>query len=356
MMTENREVQEVDLAGIRDHLCVDAFLQEMIPARALKTAFETGLVDHLVSNRICSVSSLENKWKNGEKAVRLLIDLLALNNVIANHHGEIELTPEFLHALKYRDLLELKLSMAHLAAFDLMNNFTEFIASPLNFMRKARFFKLFDYSLCFEDTPENRSLTKRWMMITSILTRYEAPACMACHDFGRYGRMLDIGGNSGEFALRICRRYPGMVSTVFDLPLVCDLGREHLQSEPESDRITFARGNALTDELPGGFDLITFKSMLHDWPQDQAERLISKAEKSLKPGGTLLIFERAPMEITRNTVPFSLFPFLIFLHSYRLPDFYERQLKKLGFEDIATRRIHLDMPFFLVEARKKMGS
>ena len=36
-------------------------------------------------------------------------------------------------------------------------------------------------------------------------------------------RMLDVGGNSGEFLLQVCRRNPELQGTVIDLPLVCDV-------------------------------------------------------------------------------------------------------------------------------------
>src|SRR6267378_1789217 len=104
------------------------------------------------------------------------------------------------------------------------------------------------------------------MRITTSLTRYEARACLRHHDFGRYARMLDIGGNSGEFALEICKAHPSVQATVVDLPVVCDIGREHVRREPEATRITFVEANALEDRLPEGFDVVTFKSMLHDWP------------------------------------------------------------------------------------------
>ena len=88
--------------------------------------------------------------------------------------------------------------------------------------------------------------------------------------------MLDIGGNSGEFVLQVCKRHQGLRASVLDLPLVCDIGREHIAAEPEAERISFIKGNAFTDPLPEAFDLISFKSMLHDWPEKDAPSLIER--------------------------------------------------------------------------------
>src|SRR5436305_1534224 len=85
--------------------------------------------------------------------------------------------------------------------------------------------------------------------LKAALARYEAPVCLAHYDFGRHRRLLDVGGNSGEFALRLCRRHPALRATVLDLPTVCAIGRQHLRRDPEADRITFLPGNAVTDPL-----------------------------------------------------------------------------------------------------------
>jgi hypothetical protein len=235
-----------------------------------------------------------------------------------------------------------------------MDLFTTLVHSPDRLGGDARISDFFCYHRSFEASSENYELTKRWMRITTAFTKYEAQVCMKYHDFAQYHRILDIGGNSGEFVLQICRRHPGTLATVFDLPLVCDIGGEHLRSEPEAERITLIKGNAFTDALPEGFDLITFKSMLHDWPEKEAKQLIVKASQSLEPGGTLLIFERGSLEVSEKTLPYSMIPFLLFFHSFRSPVIYKEQLKELGFRDITIDKISLETPFYLVTAKKTL--
>jgi ubiquinone/menaquinone biosynthesis C-methylase UbiE len=211
---------------------------------------------------------------------------------------------------------------------------------------------LFCYGRSLEYSPENVELTKRWVRITTALTKYEAQVCVKRHDISRCRRMLDIGGNSGEFALQICKKHPGIQATVFDLPVVCDVGLEHIWSEPEAGRVSFMKGNALKDPIPEGFDLITFKSMLHDWPEREARQFIARASQVLAPGGTLLIFERGPIKVGQKTLPYSMIPFLLFFRSFRSPEIYEEQLVASGLHTIAIQRIDLETPFFLVTGTK----
>ena len=354
-ITQNRGYEQDSQSEEFDYLSVDSFIKDIVSARALAAAFELHFIDYLVNNQPVSLDDLKKGFKGDARGATLLLDLLMANHIVEESKGGIRLTQPFVKALQYRDLLEAKLEFANFALPDFMNLFTPLIQNPEQFNQNARIFNLFGYNRCFGYSPENYKLTKRWVRITTVFTKYEGQVCMKYHDFGRYRRILDIGGNSGEFVLQICKRCPKISATVFDLPLVCDIGLEHIRSEPEADRISFIKGNALTDPLPQGFDLITFKSMLHDWPEREAKQFIEKASYSLEPGGTLLIFERGPLEVGDATLSYSIIPILLFSHSFRSPDIYEKQFKRLGFKDIYIEKINLETPFYLVTAKKKLS-
>jgi SAM-dependent methyltransferase len=331
---------------------VDAFLEHVAHARALGSAFELGLVDHLAARDGETVQALRAVLGGDGRGAELLLPLLAGCGVIELGDGRAALSPAFRRALRYRDLLEAKLEFAHLALPDLMQLFSVMLRSPEEFRRRARIYDLFSYGRCLEDTPENLDRTRWWMRFTTVLTRYEAGACAARHDFSRYRRMLDIGGNSGEFALQVCARNPRMTATVFDLPLVCRIGEEHVRRRPESSRIQFLPGDAFTRPVPAGHDLITFKSMLHDWPDDAATQLIHRASRSLEPGGTVLIFERGRLGQSPTLVPYSMIPVLLFAPAFRSPALYVDALRACGLRDVVVQQVDLDMPFSLVTASK----
>ena len=335
-----------------EYLCVDEFIGDIFQARALSTAFETGLIDALLRHRALSSQFLmEQKGQDG-RGMRLLLGLLQESGGVEKRNDTIMLSEAFSQAIKYRDLLEMKSALANWTAHDFLNCFSDMVSNPDQAFRKMQFCRLFSYDRCFSHSRENEEATRRWMRITTTLTKYEAPVCLQYHDLSPYRKMLDIGGNSGEFALRICKRYKELQAVVFDLPLVCMIGRQHLQPEPEADRISFVTGNALTDALPGGFDLVTFKSMLHDWPEKEAMHFITNASRALVPGGTMLIFERGPIEIEKAELSYSMLPMLLFFHSFRSPEIYEMHLKELGFQNLVVRWIDLDTPFFLLTAQR----
>jgi ubiquinone/menaquinone biosynthesis C-methylase UbiE len=345
-----------DLATLPGHLtkylCVDRFIRSPVEARSLKTAFELGMIDRLMSSHSAPVAELAKTVSTDGRGMKLLIDLLVSNDVVEQSENQLSLTDNFRTALAFRDLLLAKVDFANLVAPDFIEHFTQLIVDPPAFMREARIFKLFDYSRALQFTPENEVATRRWMSFTTMLTRYEAPVLAHCHDFGRVDRILDVGGNSGELVLQICKRHPQIDVTVLDLPVVCRVGQKHVAGHPEARRIHFLEANSAQQPFPSGFDVVIFKSMLHDWLPQLTQSLLANAMASLNPGGTVLIFERSSIDVPESPWPYSDLPMLLFFRSFRSETFYGQQLQSLGYQDVQSRRMMLEMPFFLVTAKK----
>ena len=337
----------------RDYLQIDRYLMTFMDHQALNSALETGLIDLLDRHPQIQFPEACDCIRSDALGTETLLALLTANQVIEQVNNNTQLTVAFRQALKFRDLLEAKIAFSNLVAPDVMNNFTTLLQNPAEFMGQSRLFELFGYHRCFEVTDENIALTRRWMHVTSMYTRYEASACLAHHDFGQYRQLMDIGGNSGEFSRQLCRQHPRLLATIVDLPVVCEVGMRHVADTQEASRIRFFKANALSDPLPGNMDIVTFKSILHDWPTDATQRFLEQAYTSLKPGGTILIFERSPIRINNHRLPYSMLPMFLFFRSFRTSDDYMSQLQNNGFSDISIQHIALETPFFLITAKKQ---
>ncbi len=357
-----REVrQDSHFVNERDYLCVDAFIADMVGARALSTAFETGVIDYLIAHASCTAFAIQTDLQLDQPGLQLLLGMLRANRVLeskssngetADENDDTRLSASFKEALSYRDLMEAKLYFANLVAPDFLHLLTALLMEPAKFAEQARIFKLFSYQRAFEPTADNYEQTARWMRITTALTKYEAQACIAAFDFSQYRRMLDIGGNSGEFVLRVCRKYPDLRAAVYDLPLVCDIGAKHVEEEQEAARIDFIKRDPTQAALPRSYDLISFKSMLHDWPDVEMSDFLRRAYDALEPGGTLMIFERAEAQVKDVQIAYGQLPLMLFFRSYRTPQAYQAQLEAIGFQSITITEVPLDMPFILITAIK----
>lgn len=331
--------------------CVDRHLTTETEARALALALDLGWIDRLASGPV-EMHRLPAASGMPETAVRLLLSLLSAAGVATQTPDGVALTAAFRETLRFRDLLEARLWFLGEVSPDVHRHFGALLCDLPAFMERAAVFELFRYDRCFDTTPDNLALSRRWVAYTTALTRYEAPACWGRVDPRRSARLLDLGGNSGEFARQACAMAPRLRATVFDLPVVCALGREHVAGQPGGERLCFVQGDLRHDALPEGHDLVTFKSVLHDWPDEFALAFVDRAVEALAPGGRLVIFERATIPLDGRRLSHAMSANLVFLPFFREARFYLDALARRGLGDIGCDTIELDMPFHLITGVK----
>ena len=104
-------------------------------------------------------------------------------------------------------------------------------------------------------------------------------------------RWLDIGGGDGTVAEALLRADPRLTCDIFNLPAVAPLVEERARTAGLTSRLGFAGGDFLAGPLPGGYDVLSFVRVLHDWPAGVARTLLEKAWHALPPGGRLVICE-----------------------------------------------------------------
>lgn len=333
------------------YLAVDDHLRDMLSTQAVSVALKTGLVDYLCEHTHPAMHDLCTALGLDAPAFSMLTGLLQAAAVVQIEDDSIALTGAFIQALEYRELMETKIHYANMVAPDVINGFHKYITDMSGFMQDSGLFELFDYGRCHDINPENLQATANWVHYTTLLSRYEAAPFIENIDLARHAKLLDVGGNSGEFALQLCRTNPGLTATVFDLPVVCKLGQQHLEKYPEYQRIEFMPGDLQRDQLPAGYDIILFKSFLHDWPSDQIEGFLAKAHAALSPGGGIALFERSRITDHANIAYINL-PLYLFHYFYREPAWYTDILTRLGFNHIEIKTIDLDTPFMLVSATR----
>lgn len=105
-------------------------------------------------------------------------------------------------------------------------------------------------------------------------------------------RLLDVGGGSAALDIELCRRYPELTATVFDLPFACGIAQGKIAAAGLSDRITTIAGDFFADpSLPGGHDAVALSQILHDWSEEKNREILRKCYQALEPGGLILVVE-----------------------------------------------------------------
>lgn len=125
------------------------------------------------------------------------------------------------------------------------------------------------------------------------LARIAAPEVTAKVRLGSGARrLLDVGGGHGWYSIALCRRYPDLSATVFDVPPAVVAAREVIRSSGLSDRVEVQEGDFWKDGLGSSYDVALAFNILHaHWP-DQNVRLLRRIGAALNPRGCVVILDQ----------------------------------------------------------------
>jgi O-methyltransferase domain len=158
---------------------------------------------------------------------------------------------------------------------------------------------------------------------------------------GRLQRWLDVGGGDGAVAEALLREHPSLTCDVFNLPSVAPLVVARTRNAGLHGRLGFVGGDFLSEPLPGGYDVLSFVRVLHDWPADVARVLLHKARAALPSGARIIVCEEFRNQ-DRLAVQLFWTYFLIGVDAcvsrLRELEWYTEALTMVGFTDI--RVIH----------------
>ncbi|MET9487963.1 methyltransferase [Nocardia sp. NPDC006630] len=140
----------------------------------------------------------------------------------------------------------------------------------------------FEYAAAHRDIGE---LFDRAM--TSISTLSTEPL-LAAYDFGRFGTLVDIGGGEGSLLVEILQRSAMTRGVIFDLPAV--VTALPVQRAGLADRLTVDTGSFF-ESVPKGGDAYILKHIIHDWSDEEAERILRTVRSAMEPAARVLIIE-----------------------------------------------------------------
>ncbi|TLG12365.1 hydroxyneurosporene methyltransferase [Nocardia cyriacigeorgica] len=113
---------------------------------------------------------------------------------------------------------------------------------------------------------------------------------LSAYDFTRYRTLVDVGGGQGALLTEILQRAPQSRGILFDLPEVVGEARERLTELGVADRCAVVAGSFF-DTVPEGGDAYLLKHVIHDWPHEQATRILRTVRNAMTPQARLLLIE-----------------------------------------------------------------
>lgn len=117
------------------------------------------------------------------------------------------------------------------------------------------------------------------------------PPHVAAYDYGRFGTIVDVGGNVGPLLAGILHAHPGVRGVLFDLPFVVADAASILAEAGVTDRCTVVGGDFFA-AVPGGADAYVLKYIIHDWDDARAGTILRRCREAMAPDATLLLIEQ----------------------------------------------------------------
>lgn len=102
--------------------------------------------------------------------------------------------------------------------------------------------------------------------------------------------IVDVGGGRGTILAHLLRTNPHLKGILYDLPHGVAEAGPFLTENGVADRCKIVTGSFF-DYVPEGGDVYLLSRILHDWPDEKAQLILTNCRKAISHDGTLLIRE-----------------------------------------------------------------
>jgi SAM-dependent methyltransferase len=117
-----------------------------------------------------------------------------------------------------------------------------------------------------------------------------ARALAAAHPWAGVDEVVDVGGGSGALLCALLQAHPHLRGTVVDLPRTSAEAEARIAQAGLGERARAVAGSFF-DRLPAGADVYLLASILLDWPDEDAQRILATCAAACRPGARVLVVD-----------------------------------------------------------------
>jgi hypothetical protein len=113
---------------------------------------------------------------------------------------------------------------------------------------------------------------------------------LAAYDFSTAGTIADIAGGHGHLVAAVVAANPNTKGILFDLPQVTAGAPKMFESYGVADRMDVVNGDFFS-AVPVKADIYMLKHIIHDWYEDNCQKILRNIRESMPEDGKVLIIE-----------------------------------------------------------------
>jgi acetylserotonin N-methyltransferase len=159
--------------------------------------------------------------------------------------------------------------------------------------------------------------------------------------FSEVRSLLDVGGGSGIFPIRLAKAWPELRATVMEITQVCAEADQYIAAAGVQAQVSTQAVNMFTENWPRGHDAHFFSNIFHDWSDATCRILARKSFEALPAGGRILLHEMLMDDDGCGPLAPAAFSMMMLLgtkgRQYSLPEL-RGFLEAAGFADIEAWR------------------
>jgi hypothetical protein len=259
--------------------------------QATKTLRDLGILDALFDNRQAGLSALEvaDKLQLPIYGVKVLLE--------AGLGAEVCRAEEQLYHITKTGYFILK---------------DDLTTVNMNFVHDVCYEGMFDLTASITDEkPTGLKVFGTWNTVYEALSSLPEPVQKSWFDFDHYysdrsfpealplvfakdvKHLVDVGGNTGKWAIQCLKYNYDVKVTILDLPGQLDKAKANLDAEGYSDRVDTMAVNLLEDgdDFPENVDAVWMSQFLDCFSLDDITRILKRARKGMSEKSSLYIME-----------------------------------------------------------------
>ncbi|MBL7703711.1 MAG: class I SAM-dependent methyltransferase [Ferruginibacter sp.] len=134
---------------------------------------------------------------------------------------------------------------------------------------------------------------KSWFEYDHFFSDNAFPLVLPLVYNGKTKKILDIGGNTGKWAIASARFSPDVHITIMDLPGQLNVARKRIEELGLSERVSFLPVNILDEnvKVPTGFDTIWMSQFLDCFSEAEIISILKRCAGALDENGQVIIME-----------------------------------------------------------------
>ncbi|BBZ39869.1 methyltransferase [Mycobacterium conspicuum] len=255
-------------------------------SQAITAAADLGVADALADGPLSGERLADRVGADADALSRLMRALIGIGIFRQRGDGRYALTP-----LAETLRTDAPVSMAGMARWvgspqhrEHWSHLTEAIRTGRPVVPELRGKPVFEY------LTEEAELGQIFNSAMTNLSEFATAPLIAAYDFSAFGTIVDVGGGHGRLLAAMLQTAPSARGILFDLPEVVAGAPELLDKYGVDDRVRIEEGSFF-ESAPEGGDAYVFKNVIHDWPDEDAVRILKKVRNAARTGARLLLCE-----------------------------------------------------------------